>query len=306
MIVKKITLKQFETKLSSQYKWLKERENIPEITKVLREYTDNQKYYALDIEYRDEYVPFFDIIHSSSSKNNSKILIDVCKLVNKKIYTPISVLDSESGRKLVNDYVKSKVIGKITDSAIVNLPISNLMNYESMIINDHKYKNFNSIIEEILSNDKAINDLSTILESPIHGDLTIDNIIVNPKDNSFILLDPNNENTISDAVVDYGKLMQSIHSGYEFLRSLHSCSIDDNKVKFKEIKSAQYEKLHKELVNYLQSSLGPERYRTILFHEAVHYCRMLTYRVNINPETAAAFYCIAIRLFNEYMEQYKK
>jgi hypothetical protein len=34
MIVKKITLKQFETKLSSQYKWLKERENIPEITDI--------------------------------------------------------------------------------------------------------------------------------------------------------------------------------------------------------------------------------------------------------------------------------
>lgn len=305
MVVKKITLKQFEDKLISQYNWLKERENLPEIAKIVAEYSDNSDYYAIDVEYKDTYIPYFDIIHSSSSKISCRILMDVCNFVDKKIYTPVTILDKEVGSNLLNKYIESKIVGKITDASITNIPISNLLAYKTIIINGQKYNNFNSVIDAITSNKQAMSDLASIHESPIHGDLTVDNIIVNPADNKYVILDPNNENVISDPVVDYGKLMQSVHSGYEFLRSLSSCTIIENSIGFEEIKSVQYNRLYNELVNYLKEKLPPERYKTIVFHEAVHYCRMLPYRVNINPDTAAAFYCIAIRLFNEFLEQYK-
>lgn len=303
MVVKKITLKQYEEKLSAQYDWLKEREKFPQITKVLQQYKNHPDYYALDIEFRDEYIPFFDFIHSSSAKANAQILREVCEFVNAKVYKPVRSI--KNGRKHLDKYIETKVIGKVADASSKNLATSNLLAYESLVINGQTYDNFDVVIKKIVTNKEAMKDLSTIYESPIHGDLTVDNLIVNPKDKSFIILDPNNENAISDPVVDYGKLMQSVHSGYEFLCSLASCKTEENSISFEEIRSVQYDKLHLELTNLLQEMLPLERYRTILFHEAVHYCRMLTYRADINPDTTAAFYSIAVRLFNEFIGQYE-
>jgi preprotein translocase subunit YajC len=303
MVVKKITLPQYKDKLTAQYEWLKKYDKNPEIAHVLAEYSDND-FYSIDIEYKDEYITFFDYIHSSSYKDSLKVLSDVYDFVNKKLYKPAK--QKKSQHMLVKDYLESKVLRKITDASNTNLAISNLLLYEKIVINGEEYENFNIIIDKLNNNKKALNDLATIYESPIHGDLTVDNLIVNPKNMSFILLDPNNENAISDAVVDYAKTMQSLHSGYEFLCTLSSCTVVENSVSFEESRSIQYNKLYEELSSILKKDLTPERYKAVLFHEAVHYCRMLTYRCDINPETAAVFYAIAVRLFNEYIWQYNE
>jgi uncharacterized protein (TIRG00374 family) len=303
MIVKKITLKQYQDKLHAQYQWLKEREHLPEIARILQEHTGNPDFYALDIEYRDNYIPFFDLIHSSSETESKRILRRVCNFVDKHIYTPRHPVPN--ARTLLDEYIRTKIIGKVTDAANGNLPIAGLLTYDTITVNGRKLKNFHTIIEQITNSPQAMADLTDIIDCPIQGDLTVDNIIVDPATGKFIILDPNNENAISDPVVDYGKLMQSVHSGYEFLYYLPGCTVVDNKINFEERRSVQYETLYLELNNYLKKQLSPGRCRAVLFHEAVHYCRMLTYRANIDSDTAAAFYCIAIRLFNDFMEQYK-
>jgi uncharacterized protein (TIRG00374 family) len=303
MVVKKITLRQYESKLRDQYLWLNERERLPSVARALQE-ERNKDYYAIDIEYRDNYIPFFDFIHSSSITESKKILRNVCDFVDAQIYTP--KLEVKSPRRLLNEYISTKAVGKITDAANANLPMARLLAYDTLVVNGREIQNFSGIIEIITHHKQAMSDLTEIVKCPIQGDLTVDNVIVDPATNEFIILDPNNENAISDPVVDFGKLMQSVHSGYEFLYSLPSCSINENKVNFEERRSVQYDELYKELSNHLKKQLTSGRYRAVLFHEAIHYCRMLTYRVNINPDTAAAFYCIAVRLFNDFMEQYDK
>jgi uncharacterized protein (TIRG00374 family) len=302
MVVKKITLKQYETKLRAQYLWLKEHQHLPEISRALKEHRSNDDYYAIDIEYRDEFVPFFDVIHSSSDDQNKKVLRAVCVFVDKRLHKPKRPI--KDARRILKEYIRTKAAGKVTDAANANLPISHLLTYATLTVNGREIKNFQVVIDAIMGNKKAMADLTEVIECPIQGDLTIDNLIVNPTTSNFIILDPNNENTISDPVVDYAKLMQSLHSGYEFLFSLPSCTVADNQINFEERRSVQYDVLYKELCKYLHENLTPGRYRAILFHEAIHYCRMLTYRTSINPDTAAAFYCIAVRLFNDFLEQY--
>ncbi|HKU19068.1 MAG TPA: lysylphosphatidylglycerol synthase transmembrane domain-containing protein [Candidatus Saccharimonadales bacterium] len=302
MVVKKITLKQYEEKLRAQYLWLKERESLPEITHVVAEHRTNDDYYAIDIEYLDDYVPFFDVIHSSSARKNKEVLRNICAFVDKRIYTKKRPL--KNPRRVLNKYIDTKAIGKITDAASANLDIAHLLTYDMLTVNGRDIKNFEAILEEITHHKQAMADLTDVVECPIQGDLTIDNIIVKPDTGKFVILDPNNENAISDPIVDYAKLMQSVHSGYEFLYTLPACKIEKNNVNFEERRSAQYDALYADLCAQLQERLSPGRYRAILFHEAVHYCRMLTYRVSINPDTAAAFYAIAVRLFNDFMEQY--
>ena len=302
MVVKKITLKQYEDKLRAQYLWLKEYAKHSRIAKVVNEHS-RPDYYAIDIEYRENYIPFFDVIHSSSTATSSKILLDVCNYVDKHIHTPRKPL--KQADKVLDGYIASKVIGKVSDSAKANVDIAHLLGYDTIIVNGRTLINFEGILEKITHSKEAMADLRDVVECPIQGDLTIDNLIVDPATNKYLIIDPNNENSISDPIVDYSKLTQSLHSGYEFLYYLDDCEVKDSSVTFEEKRSVQYSRLYKELTKHLQASLSPSRYRALLFHEAVHYCRMLTYRTSINPRTAAAFYGVAVRLLNDFMEQYE-
>ena len=148
-------------------------------------------------------------------------------------------------------------------------------------------------------------DLASYKQSPIHGDLTVDNLIASAG-GDFIILDPNNENQVSAKAVDLGKLYQSLHSGYEFLIQLERCQVKDDQINFEDSKSHKYAEIFNLFDKSLKQRLNPKDYRSILFHEAVHYCRMLTYRVNINEATVPVFYATAVRLFNEFLEQYEK
>ncbi len=302
MVIKKIILKQYESKLRDQYLWLKKYQKLQRVAKVLREHRANPEYYAIDIEYREEFVPFFDVIHSSSVAESKVILQKICAYVDKHIHQPQKKL--KGARRVLQSYIQSKVVDKISDSANANLDIAHLLGYDTITVNGAELTNFHAIVERIKNHPQAMADLSDVIDCPIQGDLTIDNIIVNPADGNYLLIDPNNENAISDPIVDYSKLLQSVHSGYEFLYYLADCTVKGSVVTFEERRSVQYSQLYKFLDAHLKGILSPGRYRALLFHEAVHYCRMLTYRTSINPRTAAAFYTVAVRLFNQFMEQY--
>ncbi len=299
-VVKKMTLPQHADKLKAQYNWLKERAHLPHLPQVLQE-DETGDQYSFDIKYAPEYIPFFDYIHSQSPESNHGVISRVVEFMRKHIYQPQKPQDPEGN---VRNYVATKVVDKIRDTAALNHQIANLMDYKTLVINGKSYLNWNEVVARILNHPQAMHELSSYMEGPIHGDLTIDNIIVNPEDGDFIVLDPNNENQVSAPVVDMAKLYQSLHSGYEFLCNLTTVKVKGHTVTFEEHISSRYTLLLQALDRQLKADLGSGEYRTILFHEAVHYCRMLTYRAKINPDTVPAFYAIAVRLFNEFLDQY--
>lgn len=296
--VKKITLEQYKDKLLDQAKWLKKRSSLKHIPNVIAEET-TEHYYYFDLEYREDYFPLFEYIHSHDVSESFKIIKRVLKFMSKNVYeysTPTK------HRKQVFKYIEQKVEGKINDTAQLNASISKLLTYKNIKVNGISYPNILETIEKIKNNSKKIAILEKYFETPIHGDLTVDNII-SSETGDFLILDPNNENQVSTPAVDYGKIFQSLHSGYEFLIQLDTCDVRGNIISFEEIKSHKYEGIFSMLDKELKSTLSDAEYSSIFFHEAVHYCRMLTYRANINPETVPVFYATAVKLFNEFMDQ---
>lgn len=49
---------------------------------------------------------------------------------------------------------------------------------------------------------------------------------------SILLIDPNTGNIHESPLLDYAKLLQSIHGGYEFLMSVKNVSVEDNNINF--------------------------------------------------------------------------
>lgn len=300
VLVRKTTLSQYASKLISQHDWLAKRQIHDNIPKIISS-DKNETSYTVDIQYYQDFSTFFDYIHSHPISQSIGLLESILAYADKYIYTnPKSISSPEN----LNRYIDSKIVAKVLDTAKTHLPLQQLVSkYNQITLNGIIYDNFNIIIEKIKKNSSILSFLSKYEHTDIHGDLTVDNILA--RDSGFILLDPLDENFISDKVVDYGKLYQSFHSGYEFLVSLNSIEYDQNHILYKNEISKQYTQLFEYLEKRFQKDPSPNnRYLQIKFHEAVHYFRMLPYKAQINPQTLPLFYAIAIKLLNEFYQEY--
>lgn len=291
--VRKIALPQYEDKLRAQYQWL-HAYDLPEFPKLIAS-LKNERCYCYDLKYYGEYAPFFDYIHKNPLARSVKVLESILEFMNRKVYLNGRERSSEMA---ITDYIFQKAVGKVRDAAAMSPVLRRLISFEQIEINGLRYDNFHTIVQKIMDSKEMIEELARWRECQVHGDLTVDNIIVN--DGKFILLDPNDENIISDPVVDIAKLYQSLHSGYEFLSSVQEIRVDNDRISFNEQISTRYQNLFQCLDRKMRRELTPKEYRSIFFHEGMHYCRMLPYKARLHESTLPIFYSIAVRLFNEY------
>ncbi|NTX09681.1 flippase-like domain-containing protein [Myxococcus sp. CA056] len=298
--VRKVTLPQHLEKLKAQHDWLESRRHLPHLPRPLRELR-TEDYYAFDLEYRKEYVPFFQFIHSEDVERGKQVLDRVLDFVDQHLYEHAERRDEPD---MLERYLREKVVAKVNDAAALSPTLAALLAHDTLCINGQHYENMGPALARLRANPRALAELASMRQTPIHGDLTVDNLIVRKEDGDFLVLDPNNENAISDPVVDLGKLCQSLHSGYEFLCQVSRAKVEGAVVEYEESMSSRYAELYLHLQRRFETTLPPEVRRTVLFHEAVHYCRMLTYRARINPSSLPAFFATAVRLFNQFNDQY--
>ena len=301
VVVKKVTLTEHRSKLDSQFEWLAARAESPEIVDVVGRY-DGGDHFDIDIEFREGTVPYFEYLHASTREAAWAVLENVIGFMESRVYQPIRIQGRE---RILDQYLASKVSQKVLDTAAVAPSVSQLIGYERIEVNGSEYLNLPTVVERIRDHPVASADLCEFQHEAVHGDLTLDNLMVDPSDGSFMIIDPNDENLISDRLVDYGKILQSLHSGYEFLVDHHTVTVSGARISFEERRSAQYEYLYSRSMAAFDELLEPARRRALLFHEAVHYCRMLTYRAAIDTGSVAMYYAIATRLFNEFLAQYE-
>jgi len=301
--VRKITPIQHAKKLQNQHDWLREKKSLDSVVNIISSnMTDT--YYSIDIEYYPEFIPFFDFIHANPIQPSVKIITEIFEYMFKHIYKPAKEsLHSDHAK----EYIKNRLVNKVLQASKINPDIQQILDLETLNINGVEYMNILNIIEKISHHPVAMKDISTYRESPIHGDLTVDNILTSTKNHSFKIIDPTDENEISSPVVDFGRQLQSLEFGYEFLcRDERPTKAQGNIISYDNEKSAQYEKLKVQLLKLAKKHLTRSEYKSILFHTGVMYSRMLTHRVHINPNNAVKFYAISVIALNEFYNQYEK
>ena len=141
----------------------------------------------------------------------------------------------------------------------------------------------------------------------IHGDLTIENIICNCSANGapdYYFIDPNTGNVHDSPNLDYGKLLQSIHGGYEFLMATQNVECEENKIQFMYTKSSVYDELHARLHQYMTEHFSYEQVRSIYFHEIIHWLRLMPYKIEKTGKRALIFYAGLLMLLKDIIETY--
>ncbi len=270
---------------------------LPEI--IRKEKTNNYCYY--DMLYKPSSIPLFEYIHSMPFEETWEMIENILKKLEEVLYTnKLRKADAES----INKYIDLKVrdnITKIYDSRI----LKKLLRYDEVIINGKSYKNLSYYLK-YLSKEYLYNIFKDDIYSDIHGDLTIENIIcnLNTMEEKYYIIDPNSENINNSANLDYAKILQSIHGGYEFMMRTYDISVEENQINFLFIKSQAYSYLYKKLNEYMNSKFEKEKIRSIYFHEIVHWLRLMPYKLKKDGKRALIFYSGLLMVLNDVIEKY--
>ncbi len=288
-------------KLYQQIKWIKDNKDkivLPEI--ISSEKTEQYCYY--DMPYEASAVGLFEYTHSMPIEKSWHIIESALSSLEKSIYR---IDAKEADKTTIDEYIDSKVLKNIKRIKEAKY-IKQLLDYDKIIINGVEYNNF-AYFEKYLSKSRLEKVFANDTYAVIHGDLTIENIICtrdeSGKDN-FYIIDPNTGNIHNSPNLDYGKLLQSIHGGYEFLMATKDVKVKGNTINFLFTKSSAYKEIHSRLRKYMEAEFGAERTRSIYFHEIIHWLRLMPYKIEKDGIRSLLFYAGMIIVMNDVINMY--
>lgn len=308
MFVKKIVPAKYTDRLKVQYNWLKKQSKKKQIVDVLGEHLSDD-YYAIDLAYNPENISLFEYIHTHSLQQSKKALGAVWKYLFENLYK----LEKEAFHEKERDeYIEDRLFKKLETAIAQNDDLTSVITAKKIKINGETYDNLYTILDKIKNHEQAWRDIGTYrASSVVHGDMTVDNILINTNDHVPLLIDPSDDNQIRGPIIDLGRHTQSLIAGYEFLNNDEEAvkaTIDNGVVaiNYHDRKSAHYMQLYDYLRTViLKKYFTPTEQKTSLFHAGLFYARMLAHRVVINPANPLKYYAVSVVLLNRFYDQYK-
>ena len=195
-------------KLADQARWLRDYAALLPLTSVQDERQIGD-FFAYDMPYRNHSAhDLFDLIHGQPLDQSQTVLAQV---VDRMVSFHEKTASGEASADLVKAYLRDKVAANAYAIVDFTREVFPSGRYN---VNGHEFN---------LADWACLTDLDWLSQqvrnrqtASIHGDLTIENIIVDPAfPGGWYLIDPNAGNIFNSPLIDWAKLMQSLNLGYE-------------------------------------------------------------------------------------------
>ena len=287
-------------KLAEQLAWLRAHEGDLPLCEILRG-ESNPDYCCYDMRYSSDAVGMFPFLHSHPAAAGRRVLLAVLDAVERGLYTKN---ERPADPEALERYIAGKVTANL-ERLETSRELHELMAFETLFINHREYRNYPALkamfspahLREVFAQDRCCD---------IHGDLTIENIICTADGEGFYLIDPNTGNLHDSPYLDYAKLLQSLHGGYEFMMKTSAVTVTKNSVDFICARSAAYDELFAALREYLDAHFSPAAVRSIFYHELVHWLRLLPYKLRKDGNLAPMFYAGFVMVANDVWQWFEE
>jgi len=284
-------------KLEGQHAWLlsADRSTLPWVDINRQRHGDG--FFLYDMPLVVPANDFFDVIHTSPIERSIALLDDICCQVAA---FHASGSQGAASSDLVGRYVADKVVANATN--IVDFARTMLPSQE-YVLNGEVYSL--AEWEPLLDPDWASRQIRERATASIHGDLTIENIIIAPETGrGWYIIDPNPGNIFDSPLIDWAKLMQSLNLGYEANNRSYNCSLAGNMILLSQTRSQGYAQLHGWFEGFLVANYGPGILQDVYFHEIVHYLRLTPYKMRQDPKKGIFFFGCASLLLRHYARKF--
>ncbi len=297
LLIRKFAVGPAGQKLKVQAHWLKQRGNgdLPLVAVVGEQ--EEGRTYTYDMPLVTPSNDFYDVIHTSPAPHSRQLLKSV---VERMADFHALTTEPVSGDRVIADYLDVKATKNartILDFAHDALPGRTFeLNGKTC-----DFAAWDRLLDPVWLASQ-VRDRRT---AHIHGDLTIENIIIAPEHPlGFYIIDPNPENVFDSPLIDWAKLMQSLHLGYETLNQGMSCDVADGVIRLTHVRSQAYADLHTLLETEARNRLGADALREVYFHEIVNYLRLTTYKIRQSRMRGLGFFACTTILLDRYTERW--
>ncbi len=282
------------TKLAEQAEWMQRHAAALPLAPVIAE-TRGEASYVYDMPFLIGARDFYEVIHTSSLKESSRIVGEVVDRLHA-FHGDTSLGDADD--TTVDAYLRGKVVANAQQ----------IHAFASVAFPDGHYR-VNGVDyhldewQRLFDIDWLRGQLTERNHAIVHGDLTIENIIVcNDTELGWYVIDPNSSNVFNSPLIDWAKLMQSLHLGYEGLNRATQAPVRNGEIKVLFLRSNAYSTLHQFLSRRLEGLLGARAMREVAFHEIVNYLRLTPYKIRHHPEKALTFFACCSVLLRNYTD----
>lgn len=303
MFFRKYILGEDSYRLDNQVNWILEHNRHIPLCKIEQRGFKEKESCFYDMEYHASAVGLFAYIHSNPVERGWNALHVILDKLWERFYK-----SAETGEKdRIREYIKKKATDNIACLRKAR-ELQGLMGYDTLVINGKSYQNLTAL-EKYFSQEHLEEIFEDDMCSVIHGDLTVENIIMVERSqeypDGFYLIDPNTENAFSSCFMDYAKLLQSLHGGYEFLMNTSGVQIDGNNIQLMMNRSVSYDKIYEKYHGYLSEKFSLKQIRSIYYHEVVHWLRLMPYKLEKNGKNAVIFYAGLIMVMNDVVKMFE-
>lgn len=283
-------------KLKGQHDWLllhKRASELP-LVDILRERPKDGCYHY-DMPLVVPASDFYDFIHTAPIAESRRILTEVCAAVTA-FHERHETQQADEG--VVRKYLEGKVVANV--KAIIDFA-KPLLGTDGFTINGQGH----SLHEwsHLLDIDWLSKQIERRAMTVVHGDLTIENVIVAlGRQPDWYIIDPNPDNIFNTRLIDWAKLMQSVHLGYEGLNRSFACNLDGTSIRIAFTKSQAYNDLHALIEHEIRARFGEQGLREVYFHELVNYLRLTPYKIRQDPKKGLCFFACTCVLLGRYLK----
>ena len=162
-----------------------------------------------EIFYDMEYLEDYRVLSDLSDNMQDWVLKAAMKDMKTYIYSYDRKLSEQEKRERFLNFVNEKINKKLNLFSKSNEQMNALINSDKLYINGEK----KTCLRDIFKTGRILKFAPTRL-SPVHGDLTLENIMYNIKTDTYKLIDMDGAKTTDTHFLDYAKLGQSLLSRY--------------------------------------------------------------------------------------------
>ena len=268
--IRKYALANASTKLQNQCEWLERHASDLPLVRIVDQCRNGSRF-LYDMEYSKTSRDLFDTIHTYDIETSWRIIEDVLNTITA---LHERTRNGTADAACIARYATEKVAANLK---LIQDAFPLFFDQRSVSVNGTDIDV--GLLLRFAAPEFVPSRLQHRTTATIHGDLTIENVLADPaRPSRWFLIDPNVGNIFESPLLDYAKILQSLHLGYESLNRDLSCSYGDAVLTFPIARTAQYAILHERATAWLRERLGEDGLREVRLHEIVHYFRLTPYK----------------------------